>query len=767
MRYYLLFSFFFLLFYSSILSQNNNFAEYKYLIKPNYKTKSDQLKLLSIFEKIVVGDYENAKKDIQKLKSNSNSDILLALLTFEATILYNESNYQKSIDLSDIVLLKLQSEKNNGYYLKSLNTKAKALAAINELDKSLLLLKQSIGLAQEFRDNFNLSISYYLYGAILSDLGNFQESNNYFFKSLKLKNVIGDSIGSAACYSFLGLNYANLSDYSRGITYLHKSINIREKINDKRGLANSYLSLYKIYYDNGEKEKALKSELKSLSICREINDYQCISGRLTNIGELFREKNNLNKALKYHYKALKISNEIDTKNRTALIHHNIAKVYLIKSSLDLAKKHIDTSILYNNEIGLKDALISSKLTLSEILIQQKKINLAKSIVEAAINESYKLKSPSLRKDAHQLASVVYDRSDNPSKSLYHYKIYINLRDSIANIEKSKELTKKEFEFEYLKKAEIFKLKQREKLNQIQQKSNLQKIIAIISFISLLILLFLFAINLKLSKQKLISKENLEKTNKILLHKNQEILDSITYAKRIQSAILPQEKTIKKYFPDSFILYKPKDIVAGDFYWFEVVEDMIFIAAADCTGHGVPGAMISVVCHNALNRSIKEFNSKKPNEILNKTREIVISEFEKSNDDVNDGMDISLCVFNLKENKLFWSGAHNPLWILRNNEIIEFKADKQPIGKYLNAKEFTLNEIEIQKNDIFYLFTDGFQDQFGGEKQKKFRVAQMKELFLSLNKNSMDDQAEIIENTFENWKGDNEQIDDVCILGIRF
>ena len=269
-------------------------------------------------------------------------------------------------------------------------------------------------------------------------------------------------------------------------------------------------------------------------------------------------------------------------------------------------------------------------------------------------------------------------------------------------------------------------------------------------------------NSKFKKEVVLRKKSEDRVKE----KNKEILDSITYAKRIQSAILPQTKIVKQFLVDSFILYKPKDIVAGDFYWLEVVDDTILFAAADCTGHGVPGAMVSVVCNNSLNRAVREFGLFYPNEILDKTRELVIQEFEKSDDDVKDGMDISLCALNLKTKELKWSGANNPLWIIRNNEILEFKADKQPIGKHTDSKPFKLQEIPLLENDIIYIFTDGFQDQFGGDRQKKFRISQMREMFLSLVKYSLEEQRGKIESTFETWKGSEEQVDDVCIIGVR-
>jgi len=220
----------------------------------------------------------------------------------------------------------------------------------------------------------------------------------------------------------------------------------------------------------------------------------------------------------------------------------------------------------------------------------------------------------------------------------------------------------------------------------------------------------------------------------------------------------------EYLPDSFILYKPKDIVAGDFYWMEHKDGKVLFAAADCTGHGVPGAMVSVVCNNGLNRSVREHGLTEPGKILDKTREIVIEEFERSEEEVKDGMDIALC--SLQGNTLQYSGAHNPLWIIRNGEVLETKADKQPIGKFDKPNPYITHTYELQKGDSIYIFSDGYADQFGGEKGKKFKAANMKRLILSIQDKNMEEQRQLIDAAFEEWKGNLEQLDDVCLIGVK-
>jgi serine phosphatase RsbU (regulator of sigma subunit) len=255
-------------------------------------------------------------------------------------------------------------------------------------------------------------------------------------------------------------------------------------------------------------------------------------------------------------------------------------------------------------------------------------------------------------------------------------------------------------------------------------------------------------------------------HKQLEESHREIRDSITYAKRIQNAILPPRKLVKEYIPQSFILYKPKDVVAGDFYWMTHVEDKILFAAADCTGHGVPGAMVSVICNGSLNRSVKEFNLTDPGQILDKTRELVLEEFEKSEEEVKDGMDIALC--SLQGYKLLYAGANNSIWIIRNgtNTIEEIKANKQPIGNYRQPKPFTTHAIDLAKGDTFYIFSDGYVDQFGGERGKKFKSINFKELLSSIQDETMERQRHIIDERFEIWRADADQVDDVCVIGVR-
>lgn len=252
-------------------------------------------------------------------------------------------------------------------------------------------------------------------------------------------------------------------------------------------------------------------------------------------------------------------------------------------------------------------------------------------------------------------------------------------------------------------------------------------------------------------------------------KNREVLDSINYALRLQKAILPTIAKVKSALPNSFVYFRPKDIVSGDFYWMNEGEDRIIIGAIDCTGHGVPGALVSVVGANGLNRCVKEFNLIEPAEILDKLSELVQETFQSDEDQVKDGMDGALCAIDLKNKRLTYAGANNPLWILRNaiGEFEEIKANKQPIGNYEFAKPFTNHELQMYEGDTIYIFSDGYVDQFGGEKGKKFKYSALKNLLIKHQSNSLEEQYKALDKAFVEWKGDLEQLDDVCMIAVRF
>ncbi len=302
-------------------------------------------------------------------------------------------------------------------------------------------------------------------------------------------------------------------------------------------------------------------------------------------------------------------------------------------------------------------------------------------------------------------------------------------------------------------------KKSKKLEEVEQVIRYQRALIIGGILGSSVILGLVFFLIRLNKKRKVALLESEA-------KTKEIISSINYAERIQRASLPSNELLNECLHDGFIFFQPKDIVSGDFYWLEEKDDATYFAVADCTGHGVPGALLSVLCSNSLSRAINELGITEPAKILDQTVILLEGFFSKSGNRVQDGMDIALCRLEKDSNQLQYAGANRPLYFFKNGKFNEIKADRQPIGGYDYRKDFTNHVLELKKGDSLYLFSDGIVDQFGGEKSKKFSSRRLKQLLESIKDKSMDDQKTLLTKELELWQGKNESIDDACVLGVR-
>jgi serine phosphatase RsbU (regulator of sigma subunit) len=554
-------------------------------------------------------------------------------------------------------------------------------------------------------------------------MGNLPKALEFYFKTIPLDEKNKNYTGMSVTLGNIGLVYVDLEEYEKAKLYYNKSLLLLEKYPNLRQLARTKTHLGYLHSLEGNYDSAKFYYNESLIICLK-NDFPEIANSYNNLAKMYYRQGNVDSSYALQYKSLE----------------------------------------YAEKFSNWDIMIYSFCNIGIMEKEKGNYKKAKEYYLKAYDLVKKMKIYDDRSKCLGLLSEVNELTGDYKISLQQYKEMTLIMDSIYDNSKSIEIGRLEAGYEYEKQKVIDDAKN-DKLVALEkeEKAKQRVIIYSISFGSILLLLSLFIIfnRLRITKRQKIVIEN---QKEIVDIKNQEITDSIRYAKRIQSAILPPSKIVKEYLKESFILYKPKDVVAGDFYWMEHKDSKVIFAAADCTGHGVPGAMVSVVCNNALNRSVREHGLTDPGEILTKTREIVIQEFEKSEEDVKDGMDIALC--SLDGMKLQYAGAHNPLWIIRKGELIETKANKQPIGQFDNPEPYTTHSFDLEPGDSLYLFSDGYVDQFGGPKGKKFMYNPFRKLLLSIQEKSMEEQKTFIDEAFEAWKGSIEQIDDVCVIGVR-
>jgi serine phosphatase RsbU (regulator of sigma subunit) len=584
--------------------------------------------------------------------------------------------------------------------------------------------------------------------------------------------------GKSESYAWLGYLNQGKGNIALSLEYSNKSLDNFIEIGDKKAIATALGNIGFIYKEQGILKEALDYFNRSIKLYEEIGYQLGLASAFGNIGDIQEKQGKTREALDYHHRSLKIHEEIGDKKGIATSLTKIGMIYYNQGKVKEAFDYYNRSLSIQIEIGDKKGIAISYNNIGIIHVDQGELNEALAYGLKSLTISEEIGYPDNIGQASSLLSEVYEKQGKGMEALEMYKLYIQMHDSIYNQEIQKAAAQQQATYAYKKQKTIDDAAYDILLAVEQEEKEKQKILAgaISVGLGLVVIFLLFVFNrLRITrKQKGVieqqkveveqQKEVVELAHDELEEKNQEIMDSIIYAKRIQSAILPPIKVVKEYLKESFILYKPKDVVAGDFYWLQHRNGKVLFAAADCTGHGVPGAMVSVVCNSGLNRSVREHGLTIPGEILDKTREIVVQEFKKSEEDVKDGMDIALC--SIEGMKLQYAGAYNPLWIIRNGELIETKANKQPIGQFDNPEPYTTHSFDLEKGDAIYIFSDGYVDQFGGERGKKFKSKAFRELLLSIQDKNMEEQKKSIDETFETWIGDLEQIDDVCVIGVR-
>lgn len=620
----------------------------------------------------------------------------------------------------------------------------------------------------------------------------YAESDNskalsYFLKALKIGENVVDKKELGKTVSYLGLIYFNQGNFPKALEYDFLALKYNEECDYKKGMASTYNNIGLVYDGQKNLDKALESYLKGLKIAEEIDFKKAASFALVNISGIYQLRGDISKALEYLNRALKIFEEKGDKSGIAATLNNIGALYEdeYKAAKKVSDKSTDSlllltldnfnrSLVIYREIELKEGIAMVLANVGNIRLTERKYDEALKYCFESLTIAKEIDGLDQIKITEKILADIYHQKKDAANELLHYQAYIAARDSLINAENTEKFVRTEMNFDFEKKQALEQLEQEKKDAVTQANLNRQKFISY-SVVAGLIIVLLFSI-LLFNRFRLIrkQKEIIEVQKSMVDEKNKEITDSIQYAKRIQQALLASDTLLKKNLPDYFIYYKPKDIVSGDFYWAQNIElkkgeSKFLFATADCTGHGVPGAFMSLLNISKLNDTINEKKITRPDLILNDVREEIIKVLnpEGAETESKDGMDCILCSFDFKTLKLEVALANNPLWLIRDKKIVEYKPDKMPVGMYFDdAGPFNLQTIDLQKGDMIYTFTDGYADQFGGTKGKKFKYKKLQELLLSNSEKSMSDQKKALDKAMIGWKGNLEQVDDILVIGIR-
>ncbi len=650
---------------------------------------------------------------------------------------YRSVDPEKTVSYSKQALQLSESIHYTNGIFKSFETLIHGMLYSNQYKEALPFLKKWETACDSKGDLIEKAQCLNMKGQIYAQLGDYSKSVENFFAAIKLDETADDKDALASDYGNISLVYEDMKNYPTALEYIAKAMKMDSIMDNKKGYANAIGNLSNIYDEMGDHKKALIYALRFLLLEQDLGNEARVAAALSNIGSIYDAMNEHEKAIEYYMK-----------------------------SLPLAEK-----------VGNDDIIIANQLNIGNWYIDRSQFTQAIEMLKRATALAIETGSKPHISECYRLLALAYNGQKDFAKAYEYLDKFDQLRDTLLNEENTRQINQMSAMYEKDKQQiKIDALEKEKTLSSqiIEKQNNFRNVLILVVVLIVLLAVALFiGFNNKRKDNRLLELRNVEiqKQKEIITESNKSMTDSINYAKRIQESVLPAKEVKYNLFPDAFVLYQPRDIVSGDFYWFAEKNNKRIIAAVDCTGHGVPGAFMSMVGIGQLNNIVLQNNITKPAEILNQLQINIHSALKQNNKDTSakDGMDIAICTFDKENKKIEFAGANRPLIIInkQKNTLSTIDPDHFSIGGTDDIeKTFTNHVLDLSSGDCFYIFTDGFADQFGGAKGKKFRIKNLKELLLSISQKKMSEQEEILSKIFTEWKGNLEQVDDILVIGIR-
>jgi len=528
------------------------------------------------------------------------------------------------------------------------------------------------------------------------------------------------------CVKSISMIHWGQGNFDIAFQTIYDALPLLDEYREEKDKCLCYWALGVFHFDLKDIDRAMDYYSRSLELSKDdlLLDNNITAYNLVGLGCCAKERDLLDESKGYFKKALNKSDHYNQWMQRSRCLFEIGLIYQLEKSYEQASFHLSESLLLRREHKAIPGMISCLMALTEIEKEQGYFTKAVEFVNEALSLSEKLGSKTKLFQCYEKLSSLYRTLQDYEKAYFFLEKFHQVRSEVYGERTSNRIKELESNFVKLKS---------------EKEAEIQKLINV----------------------------ELKEANEVIKTKNDEILASVNYARLIQQAILPSDELLRSYFPDHFLLYLPKDIVAGDFYWIEQAGNQLLFAVADCTGHGVPGAMMSVMCSNALSRAVKEFELISPAHILDRTASILAENFSKNGNSLRDGMDIALCSLDLNSGDLTFAGANQLLYVIKGEEPLIIQGNKQPVGDFDDLQPFQEEKIQLEKGDMLFLYSDGYGDQFGGPNSKKYKSPVLKEFLFRNHEKPTFQQGEELLREFHSWKGSNEQTDDVCILGIRY
>ncbi len=666
--------------------------------------------------------------------------------------------------------------------INALAVKAGEYALVGQLDKALKLSRQVYASSQKIDYTKGICLSLTIEGRVLYRKAKYDSSLLVLNRALELGRQLNDSVLQSMTILNIGNAYSYKGSHTTAIEYYFKGLAIEEKISPQEYLQWYFNNIGVVFATQKNYAKGLEYFLKSKKVAERTANAKSVDLLYNNIGWLYMLVDKKDSSLFFLNQSLELSKKSKDKYTLTLCLHNLGELHLKLKQYEKAFQYSFQSYKICKEQGFRDQLVANLETMGSVRLEQKKLDEAENYLLQGIDIAKAIDAKTHIINVSSLLAKLYEQKNNYRKAYDFYELFSFTNDTVLNQTNSKRIA--EINAKYMteqREKEIELLRKKDQIHQLEINKNnddlkQQNYINISIFFGIILLMIMalltynrYILNKKIN-YKLQKAFNLIEEKNLLIEKSNAIItDSISYAKHLQDAILPKpsdlEKALSKEF---FILHKPLHIVSGDFYWCSVQQNKVIIAIADCTGHGVPGAFMSMIGNSLLNEVVNERKITEPQkiaELLNQRIIDVLHQHESSQQ--YDGMDISICCVDKQKKEIIYTGARHSMYTF-NGSLKKIKGDPFSLGgaQHQQVKFFTAETFTYEDGQCLYLFTDGYCDQAGGKENKRFTTKQFENLLTQIQVVEMQDQKEILEKVFYEWKGNTNQRDDVLVIGIK-
>jgi serine phosphatase RsbU (regulator of sigma subunit) len=620
----------------------------------------------------------------------------------------------------------------------------------------------------------NKTYFYHQTGKSFFDVDNYEVARVYYAKSLEMAKLTLDKRLIAKELTALGNVYRMQDRNTIAMNLLFQATYLYKELNQLRDVAHNLSLIGDINRCINQPKDALKYLNEALAICIKNNYLKDEAFCYSSLGAVYQTQKKYTRALTNFNQGLKIAHTINDTSRIVDFEYSIGDLLTEQDRFGEALNYFNRAMELDKISKDKYNLALCLGGLGKVFLKQKEYKKAVDYGTQSYDLGKLITASGICADATDIIYSGYFGAGDYKNAFLFLKLKTELNDSTTNLIQVKQQTQLEFNFVNAfkeKQDSILRAEKQQQRDLIQAaKSRQQEALVIAGIVGVIIAILVIIVIFRFYQKEKDSKQIIKLQKAIVEGKNKEIMDSINYAQKIQQAIIPSHLEMSNLFPQHFVTLLPRDVVSGDFYWIGSKLNYVFVAVADCTGHGVPGGFMSMLGTALLNEIINEKEIYEPADILDLLKLKIIMALRQSENvnEAKDGMDIALCRIDKTTNELTFAGANNSMHLMRGSRLIELKGDKQPIGisHFNSTQQFIQQTITLLKDDLIYLFTDGYPDQFGGEIGKKFKYKQLEELLINIHDKDMHEQKMILEKVHKDWKGNLEQVDDICILGIK-